>query len=41
MRDNKRIAQIAEIQGRLFELQDENQRLRRRMRGRGRGRRNF
>ena len=41
MRDNRRIAQIAEIQGRLFELQDENQRLRRRMRGRGRGRRNF
>ena len=41
MRDNRRIAQIAEIQGRLFELQDENQRLQRRTRGRGRGRRNF
>src|SRR5438270_10729812 len=41
MRDNRRIAQIAEIQGRLFELQDENQRLQRRIRGRGRGRRNL
>ena len=39
-RDNRRIAQIAEIQNRLFELQEENQRLQRRGRGRGRGRRN-
>ena len=41
MRDNRRIAQIAEMQGQLFELQEENQRLQRRARGRGRGRRNF
>ena len=27
MRDNRRIAQIAEIQGQLFELQEKNQRL--------------
>ena len=32
MRDNRRITQIAEIQGRLFELQEENQRLQRRAR---------
>ena len=40
MRDNRQIAQIAKIQNRLFELQEENQRLQRRGRGRGCERRN-